>query len=101
MEIVQLDDLPTRFADALESAAIRIRGLTADRLESGIRAALLLVVLVTLACLGLVYLLVTSYRALSIWLGPAGSLTTLGGLFVIAGLFIWNRGRSTPSKGAS
>lgn len=97
---MQLDDLPTRFADALESAAVRIRGLTADRLESGIRAALFLLVLVALASVGLVFLLVAAHRVLSIWLGPAGSLTALGGLFLVAGLLIWNRGR-TPSRGAS
>lgn len=98
--VVQLDDLPTRFADALESAAARVRALTADRLESWIRAALFLVVLLVLASVGLVFLLVAAHRALSLWLGPAASLVTLGGLFLIIGLLIWSTGRSR-SRGPS
>ncbi len=99
-EIVQLDDFPTRFADALESAAGRVRALTADRLENWIRTALFLLVLLVLVSVGLIFLLVAAHRALSIWLGPAGSLAVLGGLLLIAGLFIWNKGR-TPSRGPS
>lgn len=95
-----LDDLPTRFADALESAATRIRALTADRLENWIRVVMLLVVLLVLASVGLVFFLVAAHRVLSIWLGSAGSLSVLGGLFLIAGLFIWNGGR-TRSKGST
>ena len=89
---MQLDDLPTRFADTLESVAARIRALTADRLESWIRLALLVSVLVALGSLGLAFLLVAAHRALAVWLGSAGSLAVLGGLFSVAGLFIWNRG---------
>lgn len=96
---MQLDDLPTRFADALESAAARVRALTADRLERGIRVALLLVVLLVLTSVGLILLLVAAHRALSIWLGPAGSLSLLGGLFLVAGLLIWHGGR-TNSEGS-
>lgn len=95
-----MDDLPGRFADALESIAARIRSQTADRLESWIRAALLLVVTSALASIGLVLILVTFHRLLSPGLGSAGSLTLLGGLFLIAGLFIW-RGRRRRSKGSS
>lgn len=99
LEIVQLDDLPTRFADALESAATRIRALTADRLESLIRLVTLLVVLLVLASLALVFFLIAAHRALSTWLGPGGSLGILGGLFLIAGLLIWNVGQ-TRTKGS-
>ena len=99
LEIVQLDDLPTRFADALESAAARVREMTADRLERWIRAGMLLVVLLVFASVGLVLLLVAAHRALSIWLGPPGSLIAMGGLFLVAGLLIWNVGR-THSKGS-
>jgi len=100
MEVVQLDDFPARFADGLESAARRVRALTADRLEGWIRAALFLFILLVLGSVGLVFLLVAAHRTLSIWLGPAGSLATLGGLLLIAGLFIWNKGR-TASRGPS
>lgn len=91
---MQFEDLPTRFADALESAAGRVRAMTADRMESGIRSAMFLLITAVLGGTGLVFLLVTAHRAISIGLGAAGSLATLGGLFVIAGLFIWNRGTS-------
>ncbi len=95
---MQLDDLPTRFADALESAAARARALTADRLENWIRLALLLAVVVILASLGLTLLLIAARRALAVWLGAAGSLGALGGLFLVTGWLIWNRG-ATRSRG--
>lgn len=94
-----MEELPARLADALESVATRVRNLTADRLESWIRASLFFLVSMVFAFLGLIYLLVAVHRALAIWLGPAGSLAALGGLFSIAGLFIWNKG--TPPRGAS
>ncbi len=96
---MQLDDLPSRFADALESAAARARALTADRLNNWIRLALLLAVVITLTLIGLVLALVASHRALAVWLGSAGASTTLGGLFLVAGLLIWNRGTASPPGG--
>lgn len=96
---MQLDDLPARFADALESGAARVRALTADRLNNWIRLALLLTVMVTLALIGLVLVLIASHRLLAVWLGSAGASTALGGLFVVAGLLIWNRGTASPPGG--
>ena len=93
---VQLEDLPTRFADALESAASRVRAMTADRMEGWIRTAMFLGVAAVIGATGLVFLLITAHRALAIGLGTAGSLATLGGLFLVAGLLIWNRGSSHP-----
>ena len=90
--IVQLDEFPTRFADALESAAARIRAVTADRLETWIRRAAAVAVLAALALVALAFLLVAAHRVLAIWLGSAGSLAVLGGLFLVAGLFTLNRG---------
>lgn len=89
---MQLDEFPTRFADALESAAGRIRALTADRIETWIRWAVAVAALAALALLGLAFLLVAAHRTLAIWLGSAGSLAVLGGLFLLAGLFTLKRG---------
>lgn len=89
---MQLDDLPARFADTLEAAAGRVRAMTADRMEGWIRAATFLFIAGVVGIIGLVFFLITAHRALSIGLGAAGSLAALGGLFLIAGLFIWNRG---------
>ena len=93
---VQFEDLPTRFADSLESAASRVRAMTADRMEGWIRTAMFLLIATAIGATGLVFLLFTVHRALSIGLGAAGSLATLGGLFLLAGLFIWNRGSTHP-----
>ncbi len=87
-----MDNLPARFADALESTAARVRSMTADRVEGWIRTAMFFAVLAVFFSIGLVFLLITAHRALSVGLGPAGSLATLGGLFLAAGLFLWNRG---------
>ena len=95
---VQFEDLPTRFADALESAASRVRAMTADRMEAWIRTVMFLSIAAVTGATGLVFLLITAHRIISIGLGAAGSLATLGGLFLIAGLFIWNRG-STHLRG--
>lgn len=89
---VPLDDLPTRFADSLESAAARVRALTADRAENGIRVALILAILATFVSLGSVFLLIACHRALAVWLGSAGASVVLGGLFLLAGWLIWSRG---------
>lgn len=97
---MSLDDLPTRFADALESAAARVRALTTDRVEHWIRLLLLTVVVVVIASLGSVFVLVAFHRVLAIWLGPAGALAVLGGLSAVAGVLTWNRG-SVRSRGDS
>nr|MDE0501118.1 hypothetical protein [bacterium] len=93
---MQFEDLPTRFADALEAAASRVRAMTADRMEGWLRTAMFLGIAAVIGATGLVFLLITAHRALSIGLGAAGSLATLGGLFLVAGLFIWNRGSTHP-----
>ncbi len=93
-----LNDLPTRFADVLESTATRVRAVTADRLENWIRLTRLLAVLITLASIGMVFLLIALRRVVAAWLGPAGASTLLGGLFLVAGLLIWNR-RTAGSQG--
>ena len=87
-----LDDLPARFADALESAAARVRAKTADRLEGWIRAVLFVSVLMVLTLVSLIFVMIAAHRALSLGLGSAGSLATLGGLCLAAGLFVWKRG---------
>ena len=88
---MNLDDLPTRFADALESAAARVRARTADRLESGVRLALFLAALMALTLTGLAFVLIFFHQLLAVWLGSAGASTALGGLFLAAGLLIWSR----------
>lgn len=93
---VQFEDLPTRFADALETAASRVRAMTADRMEGWIRTVMFLGIAAAVGATGLVFLLVTAHRALAIGLGAAGSLAILGGLFLITGLLIWKRGSTHP-----
>ena len=94
-----LDDLPARFADALESAAARVRAKTADRLEGWIRAVLFVSVLMVLTLVSLVFVVIAAHRALSLGLGSAGSLATLGGLILAGGLFVWKRGSKNMRGG--
>ncbi len=96
--VVPFDDFPARFADALESAATRVRAMTADRVAGLIRRTLVIVLVLVLGSTSLVYLVIAAHRALSIGVGRPGSLAILGGLFLLTGLLIWNRG-STYMKG--
>jgi hypothetical protein len=84
-----MNDFPTQIADFLEETAGKIRTLTVDRLANaakwtgvGIVAALLGLVLGIFLVVGLV-------RLLAGLVGMQWSYTIIGGLFVVAGMFLW------------
>jgi len=84
-----MNDFPTQIADFLEETAGKIRTLTVDRLANaakwtgvGIFAALLGLVLSIFLVVGLV-------RLLAGLVGMQWSYTIIGGLFVVAGMFLW------------
>ncbi len=84
-----MNDFPTRIADFLEEAAGKTRSLTVDRLANaakwtgvGIVASLLGLVLCIFLVVGLV-------RLLAGLVGMQWAYTIIGGLFVIAGMFLW------------
>jgi hypothetical protein len=84
-----MNDFPTRFADLLESIASRIRALTTDRVARWLRLSSLGLVALTFGMLAVIFLLLTIYGALAIPLGPDGAFGVLGGVVLIAAIFLW------------
>ena len=84
-----MNDYPTQIADFLEETAGKVRSLTVDRLAD---AAKWTGVGIVAAMLGLVlgiFLVVGLVRLLAGLVGMQWSYTIIGGLFVIAGMFLW------------
>lgn len=94
-----MDDFATRFADLLEKSAGKVRALTVDRLDRGIKIASLGLVAATLALIALVYLVRSIFVAVSVPLGVLGAYALFGGLFVVAGTVAWVMRKSRPKDG--
>ncbi len=86
-----MDDFPTRFADFLESVAVKIRAMTVDRVARGVRLSALGMVAATLGIMAVVFLLLTVYGALAIPLGPDGAFAVLGLVLIVGGTIMWRR----------
>jgi len=86
-----VDDLPTRFADFLESIVLRIRAMTVDRVARFLRLTAMGVMVASLGIMAVVFLLLTVYGALEIPLGPDGAFGVLGLILLIGGGFMWSR----------
>ncbi|GBD85578.1 hypothetical protein BMS3Abin02_01987 [bacterium BMS3Abin02] len=84
-----MNDMAARFADLLETVATKIRSLTVDRLARGIRIATAGLVALSLAVIALIYLVVAIFRAVAVPLTVEGAYAAFGGLFLIAGVFVW------------
>jgi hypothetical protein len=91
INLTDMDDFPTRFADLLESIAKRVRALTTDRVGKWIRMSSLGLVAATLGMMAVIFLLLTIYGALAIPLGPDGAFGLLGGLVLVAGVVLWSK----------
>lgn len=84
-----MEDFATRFADLLENTANKVRSLTIDRLDRGIKITSLGILAATLAFIAVVYLVRAIFVAVSVPLGIVGAYALFGGLFAIAGVFVW------------
>ena len=91
INLTDVDELPVRFADLLESIASRVRALTIDRVRKWIRVSALGLVAGTLGMMAVVFLLLTIYGALAIPLGSDGAFGVLGALVLAGGTFLWIR----------
>jgi hypothetical protein len=87
-------------ADRIESVVVGIRSKTADPLDRIVRIVVYGIVAVVLAGVAVVLLVAAIVRAVDIaipgevWLAHA----VIGGIFAVAGLFLWARRRS-PAEG--
>lgn len=92
-----MDEFPARFADFLESIALKIRAMTVDRVARVVKLSAMGMVAATLGIMAVVFLLLTIYGALAIPLGPDGAFAVLGLVFLIGGMLLWRRRRSRAS----
>ncbi len=86
-----MDDWPSKLADLLEVIATRIRAMTVDRVAKVITVASLALPLAVLVALAVVFFFMTIHGALAIPLGSSGGFAVIGGLFAVAGAFVWSR----------
>jgi hypothetical protein len=88
---VVVDDFPTRFAEFLESIALKVRAMTVDRVARVLRLTALGLIAASLGIMALVFLLLTLYGALEIPLGPDGAFAVLALILLIGGGYMWSR----------
>lgn len=91
-----MEDYPARFADLLESVAVKARALTVDRADKGIRIAALAIPAATLGLLAVIFLFMTIHGALAIPLGDVGAFAVVAGLFAIGGALLWSNRDKQP-----
>lgn len=91
-----MDDFPTKIADTLEGVALKIRAMTVDRVRGVAKWAALGLLIATLVGLAVIFLLIGVFRLLGELIGVRATYAALGGLFVVAGAFLW--GMRIPKK---
>ncbi len=89
-----MEEFATRFADALENTALKVRSLTVDRVDRVLTLIALGLVAGVLTLVALVFLIVALFRVLGNYTTVEGAYAILGGLFVIAGAFAWAKRNS-------
>jgi len=82
-----------RFADFLEELAQKIRSLTFNRLRRGIILVSFGLIAVTLVLLAIFFIIIGIFRLISIVTGVTGAYALIGGLFLVAGLLSWRKGK--------
>jgi len=86
-----MDDFPTRIADLLEEFAARVRSLTVDRVAGWAKWAGVAIFATLIGLVLTVFLVVGLTRLLGELVGMEWAYTIIGGLFVVAGVFLWRR----------
>ena len=92
-----MDDFPVKLADLLEGVAGKVRALTVDRIAQWTKMLALGMVAATLGLLALLFLIIGLFRLLSSVIGVTPTYAVLGGIFLVAGAFLWTM-RTKPPK---
>jgi uncharacterized membrane protein HdeD (DUF308 family) len=92
-----MDDFPVKLADLLEGFAGKARALTVDRVAQWTKMLALGMVAATLGFLAILFLIIGLFRLLSSVIGVTPTYAVLGGIFLIAGAFLWSM-RTKPPK---
>ncbi|HSF86404.1 MAG TPA: phage holin family protein [Acidimicrobiia bacterium] len=96
------DDYPAQIAGFLEDTATQIRRLSVDRLRKAATWTAVGMVVAMLALVLVIFLLVGLFRILAELTTVEIAYLILGGIFLIAGMFLWskrNTGRTTEQVG--
>ena len=88
-----MENFATRFADLLEETANRIRALTIDRVERGVRITAIALPTAVLGLLAVVFLFMTLHAALAVPLGSAAAHAIIAGLFAVGAALLWSKRR--------
>jgi hypothetical protein len=86
-----MENFATRFADLLESTAVKARSMTVDRAANAIRIVTLALPTIVFGLLAVIFLFMTIHEALAIPLGSAAAHAIIAGLFAIGGAFLWSK----------
>ena len=84
-----MNDFPTKIADFLEEIAQKVRSMTVDRLAEAAKWTGVGFVAAPLALVLTIFLVVGLVRLLAGLVGMQWAYTIIGGLFVVAGMFLW------------
>ena len=91
-----MEDLAVRFADFVESVALRIRGLTVEPAEKAARIVALSLPAIVLAVVAIVMLFMTIHSTLAILLGSQWAAYAVEtGLFAVLSWFVWSKRHQT------
>jgi drug/metabolite transporter superfamily protein YnfA len=93
-----MEEFATRFADLLENSALKVRSMTVDRFDRGIKITALGVVAATLGIIAVIFLIRAIFNAVAVPLGVVGAYAAFGGLFVFAGAFLWAIRKRQPKE---
>jgi hypothetical protein len=104
-----VEDFPTKIADFLESMTERVRAMTVDRAARVLTMIALGLVVATLGGLALVFFLVglmriageLVHKVCDCELSMEIAYAVVGGLFLIAGAFLWSKRTNRPPEEAS
>lgn len=84
-----MEEFAARFADVVESIAVKVRSLTVDRVARGIRVTGLGILAATLALTGLIFLLWALFGAVEIPLTTAGAFGVFAAILMGVGFYLW------------
>lgn len=86
-----MENFAVRFADFLEDLAKRARAMTVDRVTKIVTFVGIGIAVALLGLVAAIFLLIASFRLVDYWIGTTGAYAGFGGLFVLAGVFVWRK----------
>lgn len=86
-----MDDYPAAIADFLEDIALKVRGLTVDKIRDATTWTAVGLVVGMIVLVLAIFLLIGLFRLLAYLVGVEAAYAILGGLFIVVGAFLWRK----------